>query len=59
MSMVIEQKHIEPLLQTVQKYLLNIIGIKINDLKFVGYNNLDDLPIIHSIMLKIKSHGGK
>lgn len=58
MSMIIEQKHIEPLLHTVQKYLLNIIGIKVNDLNFVGYSNLDDLHIIHSFMMKINSHGG-
>ncbi len=58
MSMVVEQKHIVPLLQTVQKYLAIVTGMKIDNLKFVGYGNIDELPLNHSLHVKLNSHAG-
>ncbi len=58
MSMIIEQKHVVPLLQTVEKYLSIVTGMKIDNLKFVGYRNIDELPLNHSLNMKLNSHSG-
>lgn len=58
MTMIIKKEYVAPLLDTIQKYLLIIVGIKINDLNVVPYVNADELPQLHSVHIKMNKCSG-
>lgn len=54
MQMIIKQEHMEGLIKTIQTYLFNMIGIKINNLNVKGYTNTDELPDYHSFRIRVQ-----
>ena len=54
MSMIIKQEHVKPLVNVIQKYMFNILGIHIPNLIVTAYTNVDELPLIHSMSIRMK-----
>lgn len=58
LSMVIKKEHVIPLLNTIQKYMFKVVGIKIETLIVVPYYNENELPLNHYVNIQINNCGG-
>lgn len=58
MHMIMKAEYMKSLVLTIQDYLFEVIGMKVNDLNVVGYVHVDDLPWFHSFRVKMNKCGG-